>query len=73
MTGPRGDMSPIVGGLGAKVVKDAPKPTATAPAPSIDPGKFIEVDPMGRLRTNDPRNEAANVAPGKPIDWEDVS
>jgi hypothetical protein len=64
MTGPKGDVAPEWGGLGKRRPRkdeEAKKPAAPAPAPGIDPGKFIEMDAQGRMSTNDPRNEAANV------------
>lgn len=67
MTGPRGSViAPECAVLGARRPRKdeiKPKPAAPAPAPGIDPGKFIEVDSQGRLTTNDPRNEAANRPP----------
>lgn len=56
MTGPRGSLTPDVGGLGAKVERPARAP-ANVP---LEHNQTIERTPDGRLRTNDPRNERAN-------------
>ena len=61
---PHGDIRHDFIPLGKKVEKAPAQPAAPAPVPGIDPGKHIQIDSLGRLSTNNPANEGANVRDG---------